>query len=168
VKLWLADLRAAGLKLENSQWCRRARLVAPQTVQEKPASASTPTEPNNVNNNIKDDVDEDIGDDAEEKNNEDPDAETKVAEEKPTGEPKMRLHDIRHEVIIGHLMKLLKDVPNPVIVELGCNNGTLSKKMADAFPTAKFILVDAIPYVLRNKPLMKAAKYKGTASNYSS
>jgi tRNA G46 methylase TrmB len=67
-------------------------------------------------------------------------------------------------VILEHLTKILKDIPNPVIVELGCNNGTLSKKMADAFPTAKFILVDAGLYIYKNKPLMKARQYKGKDS----
>ncbi len=92
------------------------------------------------------------------------DEEPKVEEVKPKEEPKMRLHDIRHQVVIEHLTKILKDVPNPVIVELGCNNGTLSKKMADAFPTAKFILVDAGVYILRNKALMKGRQYKGNGS----
>lgn len=164
VKLWVADLAAAGLKLENSRWCRRNRLVSPIT---HPVPESTPATENNTNTVTKDEEDgEDVDENEEvnEENEEDPDSdEPKVVEEKPQPkeEPKMRLHDIRHQVMIEHLTKILKDIPNPVIVELGCNNGTLSKKMADAFPTAKFILVDAGLYIYKNKPLMKARQYKG-------
>lgn len=171
VKLWIADLQAAGLKLQNSRWCRRNRLVGPITHPNPATSAEpAPMTPSNTNVDSKDkEDDEDAGEDEEnnEENEEDADEEVKVEEEKPKEEPKMRLHDIRHQVVIEHLTKILKDVPNPIIVELGCNNGTLSKKMADAFPTAKFILVDAGQYILRNKALMKGRQYKGNGSTHA-
>lgn len=73
----------------------------------------------------------------------------------------LRLHDVRHNLILELLKSIIdtqrKDIS---VLDFGCAKGELTQKVAEAFPNIHITCIDADPFVLKNKSLQKLPRVK--------